>query len=295
MNTALVSSNQNIPMWEDNQRIDEIRKLFAPKLSENEFKFFVGLGKATGLNPFLREIWSVKYQDNVPAQVFIGRDGYRKAAQAHSDYEWHEPDSIYENDTFEKINGEIHHKYNLKNRGDLIGAYCLVKRKSSHRPVCIKVSLEEYSTDKSLWKTKPETMIKKVAEAQALRLCFQDLLGGTYGEEEIPKNNEDNNLRTIEGTTQTEKLNNILKESAIIDMNTGEVMNDPEEEGHHDIEINKDQIDEIYALMNEKDFSLERVDKAIEYILKKYKVDDIERLTAAQGRAFIKQLNNVRG
>lgn len=44
--------------------------------------------------------------------------------------------------------------------------------------------LTEYATGKSLWVTKPETMIKKVAEAQVLRMTFVEEFNGTYDESE---------------------------------------------------------------------------------------------------------------
>ena len=76
MSTALAQLNNSMTMWEDNKQIEEIKKVFAPTLRENEFKVFIGLGKATGLNPFLKEIWAVKYGkdrdgNELPAQVFI--------------------------------------------------------------------------------------------------------------------------------------------------------------------------------------------------------------------------------
>ena len=46
------------------------------------------------------------------------------------------------------------------------------------------VELSEYDTKQSVWKTKPATMIKKVAEAQGLRWAFQELFAGTYEESE---------------------------------------------------------------------------------------------------------------
>ena len=279
MSTALAQVQHGMSMWEDSQRIEEIRRLFAPKLSDSEFHFFVGLGKATGLNPFLREIWSVKYQENTPAQVFIGRDGYRKAAQSHPDYEWHEPDSIYENDLFEKLNGQISHKYNLKDRGKLIGAYCLVKRKSSTKPVCIRVSIEEYSTGKSLWNTKPETMIKKVAEAQALRLCFQDLLGGTYGEEELPPTPAV--MRVVDGSTQTEKLKHLLQ-TETIDQTTGEVLPAA-------LPPTSKQLVEIDMMLIEKNFDADRIKRALAY----YKVKGFNELSEEQARMFLLELEKL--
>ena len=224
---SAVEHATDVVMWDDQQKLDEIRKLFAPKLTDMEFKFFVGLGKASRLNPFTREIWCVKYQDNAPAQVFIGRDGYRKAAQAHSEYDYHQCDAVYENDSFQVHNGEVKHSYKLVNRGALVGAYCIAKRHKSSRPIYVFAELKEYSTGKSLWNSqtgKPATMIKKVAESQCLRACFQDLLGGTYGEEEMESiKSQENNLHVIRGNTQTEKLKNILNE-AVVDAETGEVI-----------------------------------------------------------------------
>jgi phage recombination protein Bet len=212
MSTALTALNNGITMWEDANKLNEIRKLFAPKLTEMEFQYFVGLGKAAGLNPFLREIWSVKYDEKSPAQVFIGRDGYRKAAQAHGEYDYHQSDAVYENDVFEVQDGLVKHSYKLTARGALIGAYCIAKRHKSSRPIYVFAELKEYSTGKSIWGTKPATMIKKVAESQCLRACFQDLLGGTYGEEEMSNAQmENNNMRVVNGETQTERLKNMLK------------------------------------------------------------------------------------
>ena len=109
---------QNISIWDDAESIEEIRKIFAPNLSVVEFKIFVATGKATGLNPYLKEIWAVKY-DGKSAQIFIGRDGYRKSAQRQPSYDYHLADAVYSNDEFNVENGEVRHKYCLKDRGDL--------------------------------------------------------------------------------------------------------------------------------------------------------------------------------
>ena len=244
MSTALAVSNTQLTMWEDAQQLDEIRKLFAPKLSDNEFKYFIGLGKSTGLNPFLREIWSVKYKENAPAQVFIGRDGYRKAAQAHNNYDYHQCDTVYENDIFEIDDGKIRHRYTLKDRGQLVGAYCIVKRRNAEKAVYVFTEIKEYSTNQCLWETKPATMIKKVAESQALRMAFQDLLGGTYGEEEIPSR-EPAKLHVISGSTQTDKLNSILDQQIV----EGDVTESFSNAGCDDLKITEEQISTIYTTM----------------------------------------------
>jgi phage recombination protein Bet len=161
----------------------QIKQTYGKDLNEGEWKLFVGLGVATGLNPFLREIWAVKYGNN-PASVFIGRDGYRRSAQNHPEYEYHFTDAVYANDVYKVVNGEVTHEYNLKDRGALIGAYCVVKRKNASRPAITFVELKEYVQKFGVWTTKPATMIKKVSEAQGLRASFQELFAGTYEESE---------------------------------------------------------------------------------------------------------------
>ena len=184
MNEIAKVKNTGLVDWNNQEELKEIRVLFAPKLSDPEFKFFVGVGQVTGLNPFLREIWAIKYDAKAPAQIFIGRDGYRKTAQKNRDYDYHQVDSVYSGDDFSVKNGEVDHSYQLKDRGELLGAYCVVKKHSSSRPTYVFVELKEYDTGQSNWKKMKPTMIKKVAEAQCLRSSFPSDFGGTYDEAE---------------------------------------------------------------------------------------------------------------
>lgn len=321
-NVVSISNDQELVMWDDAKKLEEIRKLFAPKLSDMEFKFFVGLGKASRLNPFTREIWAVKYQDSAPAQVFIGRDGYRKAAQAHSDYDFHQCDAVYENDDFDVTNGEVHHKYKLTNRGALVGAYCIAKRHKSSRPMYVFADLKEYSTGKSLWNPqtgKPATMIKKVAESQCLRACFQDLLGGTYGEEEFHQQDEQSKMRVVHGNTNTQKLKNMLgigenddkePDNGVIDGDTGEfipaersdisssqgaseskkrTVDGQSNTGKSTDRLSREQLERIEELFIHKGFNQERVKKALGY----YKVQDVEELDSATAQNLISQLERA--
>lgn len=283
MTNTLTTINSGMVLWDDSKKLEEIRKLFAPKLTEMEFQFFVGLGKASGLNPFTREIWAVKYQDNAPAQVFIGRDGYRKAAQAHSEYDFHQCDAVFENDKFEVVNGDVKHSYSLTNRGQLVGAYCIAKRHKSSRPMYVFAELKEYSTGKSLWNPqtgKPATMIKKVAESQCLRACFQDLLGGTYGEEEVGEGAQGALLPRKESKSQTlmEKIKaakgQVIDAQPIIIDETGLI-------------ASNEELEEIHALLSVKAFDSERLKAAMAH----YKVEKLSDLTSSQAQDFMTILN----
>jgi len=168
-------------VWGD---LHTIKMLYAPNLTDREFQMFVGLGKALGANPFLREIWAIKYNKDQSAQIFLGRDFYRKKAQELPEYDGHIADAVYEKDLFEVENGIPRHRYSNGDRGRLIGAYCIVYKKNIRIPFFRFVRIEEYSTNVSSWKKMPETMIVKVAEAQGLRGAFQSIFRGTYSEAE---------------------------------------------------------------------------------------------------------------
>lgn len=177
------STNYSLAIWDQEEFLTSVKEVFSKDLSPIEFKLFLEMGKALNLNPFLKEIWAVKFGSSA-AQIFIGRDGYRKAAQRDPDYEYHYCEAVYANDVFEAKEGIYDHQFNLKDRGALRGAFCKVKKKSSERPFCLYVPFEEYNKNQSNWKTMPSTMIKKVAEAQCLRMAFQDTFSGTYSEAE---------------------------------------------------------------------------------------------------------------
>lgn len=263
-----------VKLWNNQEELKIIKNIFAPKLNNLEFEFFVELGKATNLNPFLREIWAVKYAENSSAQIFIGRDGYRKAAQANKNYASHQVDAVYSNDDFQIVDGRVSHNYKLENRGKLLGAYCLVWKKNQEIPIFNYVEFEEYSTNKGLWRSakdggKPATMIKKVAEAQALRMCFQEIFAGSYCPEEMEKGISQNTL------SKTDELKQVIN----IDLDTGEVLE----------QLSEEQLIQIKQLIEVKEISKDRLNKAFEY----YKIKDLKELTKHTAEKFINNLRKL--
>lgn len=183
-NELTIVNNENKDIWKDEKAISDIKEVFGKDLTMSEFKIFNQIGVATGLNPYLREIWAVKYDKNRAAQIFIGRDGYRKVAQLQADYDGHMTEAVYENDRFSVKNGNVEHEWNLKDRGKLLGGYTIVNKKGIKHPIFHYVEFKEYNQGNKIWVEKPVTMIKKVAEAQALRMAWQGLFAGTYDESE---------------------------------------------------------------------------------------------------------------
>lgn len=187
MNELQKNNDTNLDIWHNEKQLEEIKNVYAKGATATEFQTFVGVGRATGLNPFLREIWFVKYNQK-DANIFIGRDGYRKTANRDKNYLRHHVEDVRLNDEFhyDANTGRIHHKYDFKNRGALFGAYCIVYMKNSEIPFYRFVELSEYDLKQSVWNGKKPTMIMKVAEAQCLKMACPELFGGTHDETEQP-------------------------------------------------------------------------------------------------------------
>ncbi len=212
--------NKVLSMWSDGSKLEEIRKIYAPKLSDGEFKAFVEMGISCGLNPFLREIWAIKYDANAPAQIFVGRDGYRKIISRNPNFDGIIVESVSANDSFDVdiVNGIVKHIPNIKDRGRLIGGYAIVYMRGVKIPYYVFVPIEEYSTGRSVWKDKPATMIKKVAEAQAIRMADQTC-ASTYYPDEMPEH------KMVDINSKANDLNKDyrLHERQTIDAETGEI------------------------------------------------------------------------
>lgn len=176
-----------LALWADGAKLKTIKDMFAKNATQEEFETFVQMGIACRLNPFLREIWCVKYDRNAAAQIFVARDGYRKIISRNPNYDGHIVDAVFSHDEFnvDLVNGIVKHVPNFKERGRLIGAYCITYMKNSKIPHYVFAEAAEYNTGRSVWKEKPATMIKKVAESQCIRMADQTC-SGTYAPEEMP-------------------------------------------------------------------------------------------------------------
>jgi len=267
-NVIALTYDRKQDIWYNEADLQEIRNLISTTpLTDIEFRTFVEIGRVTGLNPFLRELWAVKYGDKA-AQIFIGRDGYRISARRHPDYEAHQVEAVYSDEKFKIINGVIHHECGFsetpaKDR-KLLGAYCKVKRRHASDWTYVKVSMEEYNKKQSVWNEKPETMIRKVAEAQALRQAFPEIFNGTYHEAEL-----DPPLKIIEGENKVQELNDVLEQKEL--------------ESH-------DYLGEIERLIQEIELPEDRFDKALAL----FSVNSVEEMDEVQQEVFLNMLKKLK-
>jgi hypothetical protein len=81
------------------------------------------------------------------------------------------------------------------------------------------VYFDEYNKGKDNWKTKPRTMLAKVAEMHALRMAFPEELAQSYVEEEfdkeieIEKSSTKNRMAKAKEEAESLKMGNLIKDN----------------------------------------------------------------------------------
>ena len=158
-----------------------LRKLFkAPNASDFEVFTFIQLCKAQGLNPFLRDAYLIKY-GNSPATIVTGKETFTQRAESHPQFDGMEEGVIVDREgDVAYLKGTFHLPTDT-----LLGGWARVHRKDWSVPLEKSVAFTEYDTGKSLWKSKPATMIEKVAIVQALREAFPQTFAGLYDSSEV--------------------------------------------------------------------------------------------------------------
>lgn len=152
--------------------------------SDQELVFFMNTCKMQGLNPLVNgEVYLIKYSKDDPAQMVVGKDAYLRRAFSNPDY-------LFKNDgiTVKRGNDIIQKEGCCIYPGEtLIGGWCRVTfvRQGKERTAFKEVALSEYNKNMANWKSKPATMINKVAVSQCVRDAFPKDYEGLYSEEEM--------------------------------------------------------------------------------------------------------------
>jgi len=165
-----------------------IRQFFPEGTSEAEQRFCMNVATSLGLNPILKEIYFVKRSSKVSnvwidkIEPLVGRDAFLKIAHSSGKFAGMETTTELK-PTYKLVNGEWEEKKDLV-------ATCKVYRTDTDRPFIVEVAYNEYvqktkeGVTTKFWKEKGPTMLKKVAESQALRKAFS--ISGVYAEDELP-------------------------------------------------------------------------------------------------------------
>ena len=139
------------------------------KIGPQQKALFFEMAKAFNLNPFKREVYLVPYYDKEAGKytvsILTGYEVYIQRAEATG-----------------KLNGW--HVKAVTEDGKT-KAILTIYRKDWAHPFEHEVLMNEYNSGRNLWRNKPMTMLKKVAISQGFRMCFTELSGMPYTQDEM--------------------------------------------------------------------------------------------------------------
>lgn len=167
------------------ERITALRQTIAPTLTDGELHLFAIVAERKGLDPFSGQIMAVKrkskYGDRVTYQT--GIDGYRSIAERTTQYRGSdEPEFGPACDC--KQAPRYHPEYARVTVHRRVGPDDYIHQTA-------RAKWHEYVPSEAfMWGDKPEVMLGKCAEAQALRRAFPWVLGDLYIPEEMARGDE---------------------------------------------------------------------------------------------------------
>lgn len=158
-------------------------------VSPREAYKFMAMCQARHLNPIAGDAYMTAYRNKrtgeVETSVIVSKDYYMRTATQQPGYDGMKAGIVVvgRDGEMKYREGAIYGKQTEK----LVGGWAEVYDRNRHVPSRAEVSLEEYDQHRSLWLSKPATMIRKVALVQALREAYPGAFGGVYDSSEMPE------------------------------------------------------------------------------------------------------------
>lgn len=182
----------------NDQKLAAIRDTVAKGANDAEFTMLMHLANTYKLDPFLKEIWFIKY-GNTPT-IMVSRDGLRNYAMRQDDFISMLSQEVRQGDTFtfNPISGDIHHEIG-DGSGPITKCYAIIKRtgKPDHTEIIdFKEYFDALSGKNGVWKSHPSAMGKKTVEVLALKKCYT--ITGLYAPEEMGLQEVDKTPHTID-------------------------------------------------------------------------------------------------
>lgn len=269
----------------DNKKLEVIRRTVAKNATDDEFEMFMHLAKTYELDPFIKEIFFIKYvkkgQDpsEVEPTIMTSRDGYLKIADRNPMFDGLVSDVVRKNDTFKRTTSGVEHTYS-GNRGDIIGVYALVYRKDRQYPVYVFAPITEYRKQSKIWNEYPSAMILKVAEAMALKRAFS--ISGLVSKEEMDY--DDKSVNEVVVVNPDEKQSK-----------PAEPVEKPQTEAPTDVQvemmIDNATMETLSILLHDPDANAQQLrSDYTKKFLQQCEVERVRNLTKEQGRELVKRL-----
>lgn len=175
----------------DDSKVKLIKDTICKGATDAELELFLHVCKKSGLDPMLRQIYSIKRGNTRTIQTSI--DGLRLIAERTGRYAPGQATAF----TYDE-------------KGRLVSATAFVKKMTTDgtwHEVSSTAFMAEYNAGQGLWGKMPTVMLSKCAESAALRRAFPAEMCGLYSDDEMSQAEED---KVIEAKPEPiKKLNDI--------------------------------------------------------------------------------------
>ena len=151
--------------------------------SEQDLMKFLMTCKAKRLNPFDGDAFLIGYdgKDGPVFSTIVAHQAFLKRAETHPEFDGMESGVIVKvGDEIRELVGDFFPAGSV-----LVGGWATVFFVNRGHHMTKRLKLSTFDRGRSLWKTNPEGMIVKCAEADAYDASFPQLIGGMYLREEI--------------------------------------------------------------------------------------------------------------
>jgi phage recombination protein Bet len=171
-----MSSLVKVEMYPLNSVLEEKKALIKATVckgaSDAELELFLHVCKRVGLDPLMRQIYSIQRGNQRTIQT--GIDGFRLIAERTGNYSpGREPTFV------------------MKEDGSILSCTAYVLKRTDSKEwheISATAYFDEYAVKSNpIWKDKPHCMISKCAECLAIRKAFPSNLAGLYGDDEMER------------------------------------------------------------------------------------------------------------
>lgn len=153
--------------------------------SDKDVYAFMAKCQARRLNPLAGDAYMTTYRNkdgSTTSTVIVSKDYFVRTATQQPTF-----DGMRAGVAVLREDGEVLYREGslVLPTEQLVGGWSEVYDKGRSHPSRAEVSLSEYDTGRSMWRSKPATMIRKVALVQALREAYPGAYGGIYDSDEL--------------------------------------------------------------------------------------------------------------
>lgn len=192
--------------------VEEIKRTICPKATDKEAMSFLQLCRHMGLNPWVNDAYLIKYGDDRPATMVVGKDAFTKRADSHPQFAGIESGVIVQaGDKVEHRKGTL-----VLPDENIVGGWARVARNDRKLDLETSVTFLEFKKSSGVWNQMPAIMIEKCAIVKGLRSAFPQTFSGMYDAAE---------MRDIEMDDQGEIV--LGKEAVIIESVESEPQSPP--------------------------------------------------------------------